>query len=261
MVIAIRLSILTLSFFIYCAAPALCAEVVDIPTPKGKPQRILFYPAPAAEATVVLFPGGDGIVGIRDDGSADRPGHTFTRSMNLWEKQRINAVLFDAPDGLGRHGELRDDADHVDRITAVISWLRSRSNLPVWLVGHSNGTISVASYLNAAPGNEKNVAGLAVLGTEHSVAFKRPVKLPILAVHHNQDGCNVTPISASVRVIDAAKATSPRAELVRMDGGRQESAPCRARSYHGFLGIEDELVSRIGAFVRKGSAPAAAAPK
>jgi pimeloyl-ACP methyl ester carboxylesterase len=257
----IRLLILIHSFLLFCAAPALCAEVIDIPVPKGKPQRILLYPAPAAEATVILFPGGDGVVGIRDNGTADRPGHTFTRSMNLWENQRINAVLFDTPDGLGTNGELRDDTDHINRISSVISYLRRKSSLPVWLVGHSNGTLSVASYMNASPENEKNVSGLVILGTEHKVAFKRPVKLPILAVHHNQDGCNVTPMYASVKVIAAAKATSPLSELIRMDGGRQESAPCKARSYHGFLGIEDELIARVGAFVRKGSATPTAAPK
>ena len=257
----IRLMIHILTYLLFCAAPALCAEVIDIPMPQGKPQRILFYPAPAAEATVILFPGGDGVVGIRENGTADRPGHTFTRSMNLWANQRINAVLFDAPDGLGKHGELRDDSDHIDRISAVISYLGSKNSLPVWLVGHSNGTLSVASYMNASPGNEKNLSGLVILGTEIRVAFKRPVKLPILAVHHNQDGCNVTPMYASAKVIEAAKATSSRAELVRMDGGRQVSPPCMARSYHGFLDLEDELIAMIGVFVRKGPAAPTAAPK
>ena len=108
----VRVLILILSSLLFCAAPAPCAEVIDIPMPKGSPQRILFYPAPAAEETVILLPGGDGVVGIRDDGTADRPGHTFTRSMNLWEKQRINAVLFDAANGFagciaGLHEVLR----------------------------------------------------------------------------------------------------------------------------------------------------------
>jgi hypothetical protein len=98
--------------------------------------------------------------------------------------------------------------------------------------------------------NEKKVDDLAILSTDRSVRCERPVKLPILAVHHLRDGCNNTPIAASARVIDAARLTSPRAELIKLDGGREIRPACKAKSYHGFLGIEDELISRISAFIR-----------
>lgn len=242
---------LILMALIFWATPAFPAQVIDIPMGVDKAQRILFFPAVAGEATVILLPGGDGIVGIRDDGGAVWPNHTFTRSMTLWSKNGINAVLFDSPNGLGNHGESRNDADHLRRIAAVIDFIRKKSNLPVWLVGHSNGTLSVSNYINASPDNEKKVDGLVILGTEHRVEFKRPLKLPILAIHHVLDGCNATPIFASVRVIEAAKLSSPRADMIKLDGGREESMPCKARSHHGFLGIEDELIARISTFIRK----------
>ena len=252
---------LILVALILCTTPAYSADVIDISIDAAKSQRILFFPAAKAVANVILFPGGDGIVGITDDGKAARPNHTFTRSMTIWDKQGVTAVLFDTSDSLGNHGEFRNSGDHLNRISHVIAFLREKNNLPVWLIGHSNGTLSVSNYINASPENEANVDGLVILGTEHTVDFKRPLKLPILAVHHVRDACNVTPLAASVRVIDAAKTTSPRAELIRLDGGREESMPCKARSYHGFLGIEDELIGRISSFMKETIAKPQGLPK
>lgn len=237
----------------FCTTPAFSGEVIDIPLNGGETQRILFCSAGAAKANVILFPGGDGIVGIKNDGSAENPNHTFTRSMTLWAGHGINAILFDTPGGLGDHGAQRNSTDHLKRISAVIMFLKKKNGLPVWLIGHSNGTLSVSNYINASPENENKVDGLAVLGTERSAEFTRQMKLPILAVHHLHDGCRFTPIEASIQVINAAKLTAPRAELIKLDGGREESKPCKAKSRHGFLGIEDELIARISSFIRKGT--------
>jgi len=47
--------------------------------------------------------------------------------------------------------------------------------------------------------------------------------------------------------LTAAKPT----EIVLLDGGAPPlSAPCEAKSQHGFLGIEDEAVATIARFVK-----------
>lgn len=37
----------------------------------------------------------------------------------------------------------------------------------------------------------------------------------------------------------------PRKELVTFNGGNNVGDPCAARAYHGFNGLEQEVVSRI----------------
>ncbi|MGH6689214.1 MAG: hypothetical protein ACREF4_00825 [Gammaproteobacteria bacterium] len=42
---------------------------------------------------------------------------------------------------------------------------------------------------------------------------------------------------------------APRKELVAIDGGTSRGDPCEAFAYHGFNGLEREVVSRIAAWI------------
>jgi hypothetical protein len=42
---------------------------------------------------------------------------------------------------------------------------------------------------------------------------------------------------------------APRKELVVVGGGTSEGNPCQALAYHGFNGIEAEVVQRIAAWM------------
>lgn len=42
---------------------------------------------------------------------------------------------------------------------------------------------------------------------------------------------------------------APRKELLAFDGGLNVGDPCEARAYHGFNGIEREVVGRIAAWI------------
>jgi hypothetical protein len=42
---------------------------------------------------------------------------------------------------------------------------------------------------------------------------------------------------------------NPRKELVRFAGGENHGDPCQARAYHGFNGIESEVVRTIAAWI------------
>ena len=44
---------------------------------------------------------------------------------------------------------------------------------------------------------------------------------------------------------------APHAEFMAFDGGRSAGDPCEADSYHGFAGIERDVVQAIAAWIKK----------
>ena len=76
------------------------------------------------------------------------------------------------------------------------------------------------------------------------------INVPALVVAHDQDGCGVTPPSDAPR-LRAALTGSPRTEVMLFTGGSPpRSAACEAMAQHGFLGIEQDVITRIAAWMR-----------
>jgi hypothetical protein len=68
---------------------------------------------------------------------------------------------------------------------------------------------------------------------------------PTLVVHHRQDGCRHTPPGA----VEPFKAwAGAKVRVAWMDGGTNEGDPCQARGYHGFNGLDGEVVATVAQF-------------
>ena len=224
------------------------AQIFDVPYKDDAPTRTLLIPAKDAKAVVLLYPGGGGVLRLKDDGSTANT-HTFVRSKDEWTKFGIVAVLVDTPYGLGDgRGHSRSTRDHQQRIKNVISYYKEKFNLPIWLFGHSMGTVSVSEFANGGRDQFQMIDGVIIAGTYRTVAMDGDGKLPVLAMHHAQDGCVSTPISASEAVINARPKDS-RAQLILIDGGVSVGDVCGAMAYHGFNQKEDELVKDAAGFI------------
>jgi hypothetical protein len=71
---------------------------------------------------------------------------------------------------------------------------------------------------------------------------------PVLVVHHELDACRVTLFSD----LDKLKvALNPNAvhEVMVFQGGVTRGDPCEAMAYHGYNGIEPEVVRKISEWV------------
>jgi len=69
-------------------------------------------------------------------------------------------------------------------------------------------------------------------------------------VHHKDDGCRSSPYAGAEDIMKALK-RAPVKELMVFEGGSPAiSAPCEAKAPHGYLGIEAQVVSAIGAWIR-----------
>jgi hypothetical protein len=81
-----------------------------------------------------------------------------------------------------------------------------------------------------------NVA--AILGTPNALP-------PTLVIHHRDDACRFTQ-PAGVAPFIAWSAG--RARAVWLSGGNSVGDPCEARAYHGFNGLDQEVVTLAAGF-------------
>ena len=223
-------------------------QVFDVPHQDEAPTRTLLASTPKPQAVVLLFQGGGGLAGITDDGSVQSK-HTFVRSLNLWAQYGIDAVLVDSPYNLGHtKSNLRGRQDHLNRVDEVVRFYKAKLNLPVWIFGHSMGSSTATYYANEFDSSGKKIAGIIIAGTISSAYLNQDVEIPVLGIHHQQDDCRVTPVSATSRIIDGRP---PKfiSKLEIIDGGISEGGVCDSFAYHGFNQTEPEFIKRAAQFI------------
>jgi dienelactone hydrolase len=234
-------------------------QVVDMPTRPGVTQRMLVLAPAAPKAAVILFAGGHGGLQLFPNGSFRwGEGNFLVRTREQFAQQGLLVAVVDAPSDRQSPPYLagfRQRPEHAVDIKAVIAWIRSQAAVPVWLVGTSRGTQSaayVATQLSGADGPDGLVLTSTILTDDRS----RPVpampldslKIPVLVVHHEQDGCGpcaYEQIPTLMHKLDAL----PKSHLLSFKGGIDRGDPCEARSYHGFNGLETEVVAQIAGWI------------
>lgn len=244
------------------AAAAQASRVVDIPTRPGVTQRFLYVAPDAPKAAAILFSGGQGNVGINADGTIAHPDNFLVRTRAQFARAGIAVAVIDPPSDRAKPpylGGFRQSAQHVADVRAVIAWLRAQSSLPVWLIGTSRGTQSAAFVATQLPAPAAGGPdGLVLTSTIliGSNAGDRPVPemplgriaVPVLVVHHEQDGCPLCPF-VNVGALIGEFTAAPRKQAIGVHGGRSVGDPCEAFAYHGYNGIEDLVVTTIANWV------------
>jgi alpha/beta superfamily hydrolase len=234
-------------------------QVIDIPSRAGVTQRMLVLSPPQPHAAVVLLAGGHGGLQILPDGTFKwGAGNFLVRSRQLFAEQAMMVVVLDAPSDRQSPPFLqgfRQTAEHAADLKAVLAWVRERSKVPVWLVGTSRGTQSaafVATQLAGAEGPDGVVLTSSILtdpkGRPVPAMPLERIKVPVLVVHHEQDGCGLcsfAEIPGLMSKLDGA----PRKQVLSFTGGDNRGDPCEAKAYHGFNGLEREFVAKIAAWM------------
>jgi dienelactone hydrolase len=235
-------------------------RVVDIPTRDGVSQRIMVLAPDKPRAAVILFAGGHGGLQISSTGSFGWGGGNFlVRTRQLFAEQGLLTAVIDVPSDRQRPPFLsgvRQKPEHVHDVRAVIAWLRSQARVPVWLVGTSRGTQSAGHVATALAGSPEGPDGLVLTATILTDNKSTPVTdmalekltIPVLVVHHEQDGCSKCPFARTAELLTKLGGAK-RKELRAFRGGRDEGDPCEARAHHGFNGLEREVVGRIAAWM------------
>lgn len=235
-------------------------QIIDVPSRPGVTQRILIITPEKPKAAVILFAGGDGGLTLEADGRIPKlAGNFLVRSRQLFADQGFTTVVIDTPSDKQSHPYLsgsRQTAEHVADVKAVIAWLRQQAKIPVWLIGTSRGTQSaawVATRLATADGGPDGIVLTSSMLTDRisravpEMELER-LRIPVLVVHHREDACRYCLLSDMPRLMDRLT-SPPRKELIVFAGGDNSGDPCGARAYHGYSGIEREVVERIAAWI------------
>lgn len=240
-------------------------KVVDIPTRPGVTQRVLVLSPPEPKAAVILIAGGHGGLQIFPNGSFKwGAGNFLVRTRQLFADQGLMVAVIDAPSDRQSPpylGGFRQKPEHVADVKAVIAWMRGQAKVPAWLVGTSRGTQSAAYVATelSGTGNGKSVDGPDGIVLSSTILLDsggRPVpamplakiRVPVLVVHHEQDGCALCPF-AKVPELMAALENSPRKALLSFKGGENKGDACEAMAYHGFNGLDGEVVPQIAQWI------------
>ena len=241
------------------AQPQPQPTVVDLPTRPGVTQRMLVITPPEPKAAVVLLAGGHGGLQIFPNGSFKwGEGNFLVRSRQLFADKGLMTVVVDAPSDRQRAPFLngfRQTAEHVADLQATIAWLKTTAKVPVWLVGTSRGTQSAAYAATVLQGADAP-DGVVLTATILADDKQRPVpampleqiKVPVLVVHHQQDGCSHCAYSEIPNLM--AKLThTPRSHLITATGGKNQGDACAAFAYHGFNGLEADVVGQMADWI------------
>ena len=235
--------------FLFCrGAKANDAVFVTVKTRENINLRFFLAKTPEASAVLLLFEGGPGMPSF----PVQQRSGFMTKSLNLFVKQGFNVVLLQAPDDQrdfrgGMHPDYRETQGHLMDVEKIISWLETHVDLPIWLLGISLGTRSVA---NVAIKTTKKIKGIVLLSSSTNPPGQTKslqnfglelLKIPILTIAHNNDNCPGTPPLGAKEIIE--KAVSSKKAVARIFfGGKQVGLhPCRPMMYHTFFGELDVI--------------------
>lgn len=240
------------------ASAQLAEKVVDIPTRPGVTQRMLIVVPPQPKAAVILLAGGHGGLQISPSGFIAWGENNFVvRTRLLFAAQGLAVAVLDAPSDRQSPPYLsgfRQTPEHAADLKAAIAWMRQTTQLPVWLVGTSRGTQSAAYVATRLSGPDESDGpdgpdGIVLSSTILTDPQGRPVpamplekiRVPVLVVHHEQDGCRLCAFS-EVPALTTKLTLAARSQVLSFKGGENRGDPCGASGHHGYAGIELDVV-------------------
>lgn len=224
------------------------------------PSLTMYWQGQRSKAVLMLIPGGEGHVGLKP-GQTDNKYHQFQTLKRLTDPSltsgQFDVVLLDSPGPLSPnqpYPSARGGSDHLIRIESAVRYYKAKTGLPVWLMGHSNGGISLTEFLKYARKNNRMdlISGMVVSAVRNESYFEEPIGFPMLFIHHQQDGCTNTTLSASHRNYEKVKAFSTAPiEFVTIQGGQAEPRdPCRS-GFHMYYGAGEEVANRLDDFMSR----------
>ena len=221
---------------LYGFAPHKYTEVKTLVTrPHGKLNLLFESPESPSKNILVLFFG--------KNGRANVP-NILGRASPLFLKKGLPVVIVDS--AFYRLSS-RTRPEHLEDMRKVVEYLESRGFESIYLVGTSNGTISVA-YIGSLL-NDAKIKGL-VLSATQSYYIKKHVAVertpyPVLFIHHRYDDCPDNSYDETVKI--SKKFTgSPKVDFVTVNGGMNEQPiSCSDMTYHDLWKREKEVAQTI----------------
>lgn len=235
--------------------PGMNERVMTIPLRAGGSVRAILSSPAQPEATIIMFPGGTGDIGLGQDGRIQHGDNFVVRTRGAWNRQGYAVLIPDTVDHLTLRG-LRSSAHYAHLVKTLITFIHKQRSGPVLLLGTSQGAIAaVNGAAQAAPGDIAGVVlteSVSIMGGSGETIFSahpEKIQAPVLIVANRDDRCNVAPPQDAKR-IGAAMAGSHEVTVLKVAGGTTRSRKnCGSLTPHGYFGIEAEVVTKISAWL------------
>lgn len=232
------------------------AEVISIPNPNSgwfydkADTQTVYYPSANPKALLIFLPGGQGTYNVKPD---QTPGDGFWVMLSNFRKQvtknQIDIVMMDSPYAMPDWNQ-RLKADHQGRIISVVNYYKVKTGLPIYIIGHSNGAVSLAEFLNNGS-NQRLISGAIFSGSANYVSTVDSPRVPVLVMHHSEDSCSLsTPSHAESYYQDVKANNTRKTQLALIQGGDETDNPCRGRySHHMYWGAYDQVSTTLEEFI------------
>jgi len=242
------------------ATSAHAAETVLTLTPRpGGMFRVLTDRPTRPVGSVILLAGGTGVLDLGDDGRMGGMSQNhLVRTRQAYVRAGYAIFVPDMASDLKGTQLYRFGAPHATDLAAVVTAARAVGG-PVFIIGTSRGAVSAVALFAKQTGALPD--GLVISsGTllDHgripgaaSVGDLGSIRVPVLLLRHDSDGCASTPPGDADR-FKAQLSAARSVEIVSFNGGGPQQGradPCGPNHYHGFLGIEDQVVARTVAWM------------
>ena len=231
------------------------------PRPGVTQSFILVRPKGAPVASVILFTGGTGRLALSPSGIGSGKTNFVVRNREGFAEHGLLVAVVDTPsDHSADLGAFRASEEHAQDVKAVIAFLRQTASVPVWLIGTSRGTVSAGNAAaRLTDGGPDGLVLTSSLVGGHAESMRDvaldAIRVPTLVVHHKNDQCPASPYAGAQAMLTRLR-NVPKHEFLAFDGGdTPRSEPCEALSYHGYLGLDAEVVKAIADWIKSAGKP------
>jgi hypothetical protein len=240
--------------------------VEEIPPPvagdmSSDSTKVFVWEAQEPVATIVFVQGGTGRLALRtDQKNLNHPFYQMLRRLAETKtgNGKINIVVFDSPWTLGdvSNPGMRRASNHLKRIEDVVKFYKEKFKLPVWVMGHSNGGISITSFIEYLQENNsvRLIQGAILSNSNNYISFKPPLNLPILFVQHEYDSCAETGASSKVAIYEDLKKINQSVTELAMISSGGSAGDCKSGA-HMYSDSELDAQNIIRRFILKNNAP------
>ncbi len=232
--------------------------MLHVPTQGGTYVPVFWVKQNTAPMTVVLLTGGGGGIGKLDGSGWPSSENFLIRSGHAFAAAGFNIAMVAKPSDIPRlDPDLRIGEGYIDGLYKTLQHIKTLSSAPIWLVGTSQGTIS-ATALAIAHQDPSLIAGVVLTSSITSWKLRgsvprqalEKIKVPVLVVHHAKDACRICRPDEVPAIMKGLKNASIK-KLVMVDGGSGATGdPCEALHYHGYIGMERQVVDLISAWIK-----------
>ncbi len=194
------------------------SEKTQIPT--------VFWSKPNSKVVLIFIPGGSGSFGITKK-IDPKPSWLLAELFN-YTNSSIDIAFMDSQFSLqGDVGDsytrwaARRELAHIERIKTVINFYKVMTSKPIFLIGHSNGSLSMAEFLNQSSDHQQLISGVILSGSRNETELKQKISLPVLILHHKSDLNRwTTPSAAENLFLQVQQRSSSITELHWVVGGK-----------------------------------------